>query len=306
MLKVIKHCTESLPRSVAGSLLGLDVGRTLEVTNCFPFPSDDSTDTSGHDYQMDMMRMLREMNVDHNQVGWYQSAFLGTFCRKDLVATQVEFQETFGQKAVVVIFDPYKSTHGSLSIQAFRLTAGFLEAHRAGRFSLSSVEGLDMAASGIFEEVPIRIRNAHLFRGLLYEMAEESSKEVDAEIDRLDLSSNPFLEMSLQYLTERVGDLNETQRELQYWEAKVVTQREKQAAWLADRRAENESRIARGLEPKPEEDPSNPLFAPITPKVDRLDALLVTAQIGKYCEQINKFAGQSFSKLFLTGSLHKE
>ena len=37
-LKVLKHCQDSAPACVTGQLLGLDVGQTLEVTDCFPFP----------------------------------------------------------------------------------------------------------------------------------------------------------------------------------------------------------------------------------------------------------------------------
>jgi len=40
-------------------------------------------------------------------------------------------------------------------------------------------------------------------------------------------------------------------------------------------------------------------------KIDRLDALLITAQVGAYCHEINNFAGQSFSKLFLAGKLNE-
>ena len=40
MLKLIKHCEEDSggPELVQGVLLGLVVGETLEITNCFPFP----------------------------------------------------------------------------------------------------------------------------------------------------------------------------------------------------------------------------------------------------------------------------
>ena len=40
LLKITKHCTEhaSTAAVVTGQLLGLDVGQTLEVTDCFPFP----------------------------------------------------------------------------------------------------------------------------------------------------------------------------------------------------------------------------------------------------------------------------
>ena len=38
VLKIIKHCKESMPAVVTGQLLGLDIGQTLEITDCFPFP----------------------------------------------------------------------------------------------------------------------------------------------------------------------------------------------------------------------------------------------------------------------------
>lgn len=40
VLKIAKHCKETLNTNavVTGQLLGLDVGQTLEVTDCFPFP----------------------------------------------------------------------------------------------------------------------------------------------------------------------------------------------------------------------------------------------------------------------------
>ena len=38
----------------------------------------------------------------------------------------------------------------------------------------------------------------------------------------------------------------------------------------------------------------------------RLDSLLITNQIQEYCSQINRHTHSSFSKLFLTGSLHKK
>lgn len=40
ILKIAKHCREHATGTnvVTGQLLGLDVGQTLEVTDCFPFP----------------------------------------------------------------------------------------------------------------------------------------------------------------------------------------------------------------------------------------------------------------------------
>ncbi|KDO44069.1 hypothetical protein CISIN_1g034084mg [Citrus sinensis] len=71
MLKIIKHCKEFSPALVTGQLLGLDVGSVLEVTNCFPFPEEDEEiEADGANYQLEMMRCLREVNVDNNTVGW--------------------------------------------------------------------------------------------------------------------------------------------------------------------------------------------------------------------------------------------
>ena len=111
VLRIVKHCREAQPSLVTGQLLGLDIGSTLEVTSCFPFPvrpaprfvphcswrhascaaaaavlhslilapfcgclqsraGDDEDEAEGANYQLEMMRCLREVNVDNNTVGW--------------------------------------------------------------------------------------------------------------------------------------------------------------------------------------------------------------------------------------------
>ena len=94
VLKIIKHCQQALPGFVNGQLLGLDIGRTLEVTNCFPFPGKDSgeTEDDSAEYQMEMMRCLREVNVDNNTVGWYQSTYFSSFIDEACVETQFNYQ----------------------------------------------------------------------------------------------------------------------------------------------------------------------------------------------------------------------
>ena len=80
-LKIMTHCADASPGNAAGQLLGLDVGGNLDVTACFPFPRVGGEDDhegafaaeEGAEYQLDMMRVSRESNVDSNAVGWYQS-----------------------------------------------------------------------------------------------------------------------------------------------------------------------------------------------------------------------------------------
>merc|ERR1711962_834350 len=72
LMKIIKHCHEEGAGNTEvaqGVLLGLVVDDRLEITNCFPFPRHaddvDEEDFDGIQYQMEMMRLLRHVNVDH-------------------------------------------------------------------------------------------------------------------------------------------------------------------------------------------------------------------------------------------------
>lgn len=141
LLKIIRHCKESLPSFVTGQLLGLDIGRTLEVTNCFPFPSRDDTDYTsteddkdGVEYQVEMMRCLRNVNVDNNTVGWYQSTHLGSYITESCLEHQFHYQENI-RNCVVLIFDPMQTTVGNLHLKAFRLTDAFMKLYREKQFT---------------------------------------------------------------------------------------------------------------------------------------------------------------------------
>ena len=67
-------------------------------------------------------------------------------------------------------------------------------------------------------------------------------------------------------------------------------------------------RRAAGEATLPEEDASLPFFRPLPVDArakDPLDTLLLAAQVNNYAQQVNKFAGQSFGKLFLAASLQQ-
>jgi translation initiation factor 3 subunit H len=143
LLKIIRHCKESLPSFVTGQLLGLDIGRALEVTNCFPFPSRDDAeyaneeDKDGAEYQVDMMRCLRNVNVDNNTVGWYQSTHLGSYITESCLEHQFHYQENI-RNCIVLIFDPMQTTIGNLHLKAFRLTDEFMGLYRDKQFTLEA------------------------------------------------------------------------------------------------------------------------------------------------------------------------
>ena len=139
VMKIIKHCREALPALVTGQLLGMDVHDQLEITSCFPFPSRDALDEGGdHDgpeYQIEMMRCLRLVNVDHSTAGWYQAAYFGSYINQSTVDTQFAYQEAI-EKSVLIIYDPVRSDRGCLSLKALRLTSQFMQAYRERRLTL--------------------------------------------------------------------------------------------------------------------------------------------------------------------------
>lgn len=217
LFKIIKHCTESLPDFCTGSLLGLDLNRKLEVTDCFPFPQyDGESETDGTEYQLEMMRLLRDVNVDNNCVGWYRSSNMGSFCSSDLVEQQFNYQETLDQgeamsKSVVLIYDPEQTTQGNLCLKAYRLTDEFINMYRERKVGgttaaalaveMETAEGTAKVES-FLEEVPIEITNADFVHVFLKDVEERNGEEINVEPQRLDLSTNAYLSKNLEYLVD--------------------------------------------------------------------------------------------------------
>ncbi|KAG6541880.1 hypothetical protein Mapa_016708 [Marchantia paleacea] len=306
VLKIVKHCKECMPALVTGQLLGLDIGSILEVTNCFPFPSrggeeEDEVEADGANYQLEMMRCLREVNVDNNTVGWYQSTYMGSYQTVELIETFLNYQNI--KRCVCIIYDPLRSSQGIVALKALRLTDAFMELYRTENFKGEKLREKNMTWTDIFEEIPVKISNSSLVSAVMTEL-ETDAPATQCDFDRLVLSTNPFMEKNLEFLIECMDDLGMEQQKFQYYYRNLSRQQGQQQAWLQKRRAENMARRASGEEPLPEEDSNNPLFKPI-PEPSRLDSYLITNQVNNYCSQINGFAAQSLSKIYLMDALHE-
>ncbi|CAI2172327.1 17085_t:CDS:2 [Funneliformis geosporum] len=321
VLKIIKHCREFFPSPVTGQLLGLDVNGVLEVTNSFPIPGakaeDENELVDGARYQVDMMRCLREVNVDNNTVGWYQSTYLGSFVTHKLIETQYNYQQTFNNKSVVIVHDVSRSTHSNLSLRAFRFSQAFMEAQKEDKFTTESLIKNKLTFSNIFEELPITVKNSHLVTALLhslddYEHVIPKSASLDKEkvvsplspnFDTLELSLDPYIEKNLEFLLESVEEHTQEQNTYAFWQRSVSREQTKIQVALQKRKQENVSRIASGLEPLPEDDIHKNHKLPAEPS--RLDSLLITSQINNYCKQLNQYSGPTLGKLFIAGELQK-
>jgi translation initiation factor 3 subunit H len=154
-MKVIKHCASRFPTVATGSLVGMDKEGTLEVTNTFPFPVVDLPPEAQFDnqtqhfnaaasaprakantaYQAEMIRMLREVNIDANNVGWYTSANLGNFVNANFIENQYHYQKELNEKTVALVHDVSRSSQGILSIRAYRLSPQFMTAYKENKFT---------------------------------------------------------------------------------------------------------------------------------------------------------------------------
>jgi len=287
------------------------MGRLLKITNCFPFPSrveaaddhDPATD-SGAEYQIEMMRYLRDVNVDSNTVGWYQSSYLGSFSNVSTVESQFQYQANI-KKCVVVVYDPVKTVQGSLSLQAFRLTDQFMKLFQDRDFSHEVLTASGMTYAEIFEEIPIKIHNSSLINALMFEL--ESRDVVPRpEHSRLEMSSGQLLEKNLEFLIDESEEMISEQHKLQFHYRAVQRQQQQQAKWIQQRKQENLARKRKNEEELPEQgDDNDPVWKPIAPP-SQLDSLLITNQIRLYCDQTNQLAGVSLDKLFLFNGLSKK
>lgn len=294
-MKIVKHCHESLPHMVTGSLLGMSAGNNvLEITHSFPFPTgsdhkpvggEDGDELEGHEFQMEMMRMLREVNVDNNCVGWYQSMYLGIYSTSSLLENQFSYQTELSPNAVVLVYDPMQTARGQLVLKCLRLTEECIKVKKENANAY-------IDPKKIFEEVPVKLSNPGLVRALLADLRVNSGPQTadsdglynmgaDTTIDRLDLDTDPYLEKHLEFLCSWVDDLSAEQYKFQYYTRQLA-------------RAKKES----GGQDKEQAWDS-------TDAPRRMESLLISNQITSYCDQMDEFSRGSMGKLYLSGGLHK-
>mmetsp|Transcript_4703 Transcript_4703/g.6690 ORF Transcript_4703/g.6690 Transcript_4703/m.6690 type:complete len:182 (+) Transcript_4703:38-583(+) len=78
VLKILKHCQESLPNLVTGSLLGLSQGNgILEITHAFPFPEPLDSNNSNNDASDDATTPTNENNPTSSTTNNPTSALMG-------------------------------------------------------------------------------------------------------------------------------------------------------------------------------------------------------------------------------------
>ncbi|UXI16929.1 endonuclease III-like protein 1 [Sarcoptes scabiei] len=294
VLKIIKHCHEEGSSSEAqGVLLGLIFDNSLEVTNCFPFPrsNDDEDNEEAAEYQYTMMRYLRNVNVDHLQVGWYQCNPYGSQLNKiSTIDSQYLYQSAI-EESIVLLFDPIRTQRGFLSLKAYRLTKAAMNLCKENDFKPKTLRQNKMSYEKFFEEIPIIIRNSHLCEALLLEI--EQDMPVDAGRQLLDIGGFSVVEKSLQSHIKSVEDLNKQTSNLRN---QIIKQHE-----IA---RENMNRSMNKAPPLTEEEIAKLLRPFKLNHLQHLENLLNYSQTHNFCQQSSLYSTQNIGKLFMAKALH--
>ena len=80
-------------------------------------------------YQLQKMRCLRDINVDSNTVGWYQSAPYNDFQTIQIIETFISYDESV-KKCVCIVCDVKDAQRGTLALRAVRLNKKFMDLYK--------------------------------------------------------------------------------------------------------------------------------------------------------------------------------
>jgi translation initiation factor 3 subunit H len=306
LLKITKHCDENSSRIVYGSLLGLDVDGILEVTYSYPIPdpksehSDPSEDSAnefdGQDYQIEMMKMLRDVNMDNNCVGWYQSMYAGTYSTDEIVGLQFSHQasEDLSDNSVVLLYDPEQTKRGQLAVRAFRLSDEYMALRK-------SKENDFIKPSNILIELPVRIKNGGHIAGLIRCLQDSHADVINCEFDALSLAgSDSLIEKHLECMGNTADDLIEEQRKFQQYAKISAKPRQERIRWLNNRVQENVERAENG------EDLLSTSLHELKPLPDappRVEPVLMLGQLDVYSKKLNEHVDLTLEKAFATSQL---
>jgi len=262
---------------------------------------DDGDAADGEGYQLEMMRCLREINVDNNMVGWYQSTISGSYQVVEIIDTFINYLENL-ERCICIVYDVTSALSGTTGVKAIRLSDAFVETYRDGTLTIEKIRAKGLLWKDVFVEIPIVIHNSPLAVALTAEI-EAPTGIMQLDLDRLGLGGGPVMEKNLEFLNDCLDDLVGEQNKLSMYHNQLRRHQQQIAQWKLARRAENQARRAAGEEPLPEEPPEELFRKPAEPS--QLDNMLLANQMSAYSSQIHSAAAQAVEKLVLMEKLQQ-
>mmetsp|Transcript_56769 Transcript_56769/g.127608 ORF Transcript_56769/g.127608 Transcript_56769/m.127608 type:complete len:305 (+) Transcript_56769:76-990(+) len=274
ILQIMKHCRQHAPQTVAGLLLGLDVQSILQVTHCFGYMQKggedyDSSADDGQQYQLEMLKKLREVNVDSNTVGWYQTTQLGQLYSEKVIETQYQYQVMI-PRSVLLVYDPLQSSIGKCAFKAIQLSPQFMRKYEAQEANRSVLN--DFTSGEMFVEIPIVLTSPLISDAFLIDWALADPVATTSQIDVLDVENQALSEKNAQLLVNSLQELADEQRKIQDYERQTM------------RGEKGEKGKGKGR---------------YVQQPRHLDTMILSKQIHNYCKQINNVAADTFGKTYL-------
>ena len=62
-------------------------------------------------YQVNILKKLRAINVDYHQVGWYQSTYLSSHVTKEFLESHVRYQQAISESVVLIYGKRFRISH---------------------------------------------------------------------------------------------------------------------------------------------------------------------------------------------------
>ncbi|GJC92852.1 eukaryotic translation initiation factor 3 subunit H [Colletotrichum higginsianum] len=299
VMKIVKHGSQTFPTTATGSIVGMDSDGLLEISNTFQFPTVDVANTDSHShsnnsndasalaaaaprqkanivYQNEMIKHLKEVNVDANNVGWYTSAAMGNFVNLSFIENQYHYQKD-NERTVALVHD--------------------------------------LTFKDILAELPVEIHNTHLLTSFLHQLPglpqqdsierpnslsdlreDPIKQQLHPSVENLDLSIDPFLEKTCDLLLESIESHYTDLNNFQFYQRQVGREQAKITQWQAKRKAENAARAAAKQEPLPEDEWQRLFKLPQEPS--RLEGMLNAKQVEQYSKQVDGFTSNISAKMF--------
>mmetsp|Transcript_12164 Transcript_12164/g.30376 ORF Transcript_12164/g.30376 Transcript_12164/m.30376 type:complete len:308 (+) Transcript_12164:76-999(+) len=277
LFKIIKHYEEHTA-DVIGCLLGYAPPgeEKLQVTHSFPtayFRPGGEIDEEGQTTEMarDMCFKLRLVNVDSVQTGHYMTVGLHAF--PSLYAVRWIYAIQKERPSVLLVYNPLQAANGAFAFKAYRLTEDFMQ-----RFSQDetgediALDAKAMKSAEIFEEIPVKINNSLLVEAFLNSWTKDiAGPNGVSNFNSLDMESQSNIEKNVQYLGSCLAELGNA-----HWN---LVDHEKRKGAKGKGKGDERAKDA----------PS------------KLQPMVLSNQITRFCQEINSFSRDSFGRLFLVG-----
>jgi translation initiation factor 3 subunit H len=293
ILKIAEHCRSSFPHIVTGQLLGLDFNHLLEVTDCFPLHGAIAAENMNEDeserFTLELLRRLREINIDSNSVGWYQSVS-GSYQTVEVLETFLSYQASL-KHCVCLVYDSQATLSYSMPLKAIQLKKSFGDMYygcQRAQHSLGveMLRNSDISWNEVFEDLTIEVHNSTLINAMMHTLTLSTSGS-EEDMSGLGLEINTTLERNLESLVRTMDDLLLEQQCLSLYTRQV--QKIQQSIILRKQRRSLQN-WAEGEEPLPEHEPL--LHMPAS-EPNQIDRLLFNIQIATLCEQISNHSTET-------------